>query len=116
MLVENNPLFRRFLESALPQYYAAFDFLFADSAQSARKKIENLTDLYCLVTNYDLGAGQSNGIQLAEEIRGKFPNVKVILIAPEMDEYLIREANRHGIYNCASKYEGLYRWIKFIEF
>lgn len=115
LIVDNNKIFIRFLEDVLPKHYAAFDFIFAESADSARQKIENLSDLYCLVTDYRLGPGQPDGIQFAEEVRNRFPNVKIILISSSMDDSLRAKARQHEIYHCASKFHGLYEWIKFIE-
>lgn len=114
LIVEDNLLFRCSLEKILPKKYTSLDFVFAGSADSAKQKIEKLSKLYCLVTDYNLGAGQLNGIQLAEEIRNKFPNVKVILISSHIENSLKVKAYQHGIYDCVSKFDDLYEWIKLI--
>ncbi len=115
LIVDDNKIFMRFLENVLPKQYGAFDYIFAESADSARQKINNLSDLYCLVTDYCLGPGQLDGIQFAEEIRNKFPNIKIILISSNMDDSLRTKARQHGIHHCASKFDELYQWIKFME-
>lgn len=115
LVVEYNFLFRRFLETILPKYCGGYDFIFAESAVSAKQKIENVSDLYCLVTDYDLGAGQTNGIQLAEDIKNEFSGVKIVLISLKIDADLKNEAHQHGIDNYFLKFDELYRWIKSIE-
>jgi len=114
LVAENNTLYRRFLETILPENYPAFDYLFASSATAARQQADKLENLYCLVTDHFLGAGESNGIQLAEEVRGKFPDLKIIIIASYISDLLRAEAQRHDMYNCVSKFDGLYEWIKLI--
>jgi response regulator of citrate/malate metabolism len=115
LIIENNYMFRRFLESVLPQNYPAFEFILAESADSAKQKIKELPELHCLVTNYFLGSEEPNGIQLAREIRNKFPNLKIILISPSIDDDLRSKASQYGIFHCVSKFDGLYEWIKLME-
>ncbi len=114
LVAENNTLYRRFLETILPENYPAFNYLFASSATTARQQADKLEKLYCLVTDYFLGEGEVNGIQLAEEFRGKFPDIKIIIIASHISDPLRAEAQEHRIYNCVSKFNGLYEWIKLI--
>jgi CheY-like chemotaxis protein len=115
LVAEDNPLFQRFLEAVLPELSPGVEFVFAESADAARAAAAKLPRLHCLVTDYDLGPGQSNGIKLAEEIRRKFPDIKVILLSSYVSDFLKAEAAQHRIHYCVSKLDDLYEWIKLIE-
>jgi DNA-binding NarL/FixJ family response regulator len=114
LIVDDNSLFRRFLEINLPRLLPHFEFVFAGSADSLRNKIEALPALHCLVIDYDLGPGQPNGIKLSEEIRHKFPNIKIILLSSHVSDFLKADASRHRIHYCVSKFDDLYEWVKLI--
>jgi CheY-like chemotaxis protein len=115
LIVENNPLFRRFLEDILRQNCPAYDFIFAESAGSAMQITEQLSDLRVLVSDHNLGAGQTNGFELAEQIKTRHPQVQIIIISSSVDEALSAEAKQRGILHCVPKFNGLYEWISLLN-
>ena len=114
LLVDDNRNFMKLLEDILPKQYPLLNLIFAGSIVSARQIINTLPDLRCLVTEYNLGMAGIDGIQLAEEVRAKFPKVKIILISSIMDDSLKNNAGLHNIRYCASKFDELCRWINFM--
>lgn len=111
LVVEDNQLFRYCLELSLPQLLPSFKFVFAGSAGSALTEAGKSDTLHCLVTDYRLGTGQLNGIELAQEIRKKFPAIKVILLSSHITDELKQEAERHKIDACVFKLENIDKLI-----
>lgn len=114
LIVEDNKLYRKILEKILPRQYPCFRFLFARSFDTAQQKAKNLTDLDWLITDYQLGTRDAEGIRLAKEIKNKFQNIKIILLSSFIDNTQRKETLQQGIDHFASKLDGLDGWIKLI--
>jgi CheY-like chemotaxis protein len=115
LVAEDNELFRRMLEGFLTTAFPSLKFIFAPNADTALRETEQLTDLYCLVTDNDLGRDQDTGVQLAEKVRRRFPDVKIILVSSYVSSELRDTARRHNIEHCAFKFDGLQEWSKLLE-
>jgi len=88
LIVEDSTFFRQLLKETLLSKFPSMDILEAESAEEAMKDIEaSHPDLAFI----DIKLPGENGLELTKKIKGKYPNIIVIILTSyDLPEY--REA------------------------
>ena len=96
ILVEDSPFFRQLLKETLLSKFPSMDISEVESAEQAMKDIEaSHPDLAFI----DIKLPGENGLELTKKIKGKYPNIAVIILTsydlPEYREAAIRYQANH---------------------
>jgi len=100
------------ISALLKRKSSSYEFIFAKSATNALAEVQKLEALFCLVVDFELP--EENGIALAQEVRRRFPEVKVILISEFHDLRIKELAEKNNIHNYITKLNFYYEWFKFL--
>jgi DNA-binding NtrC family response regulator len=93
LLVDDEPLILTCLSSALRR--AGFAVITACDAADALHIARSPGNLHALVTDFNMGKGRMNGVELAGLLQVEHPGLAVIVISASVDGE--RLARRHGL-------------------
>jgi len=107
-IVEDSTFFRQLLKETLLSKFPSMDILEAESAEQAMKDIEaSHPDLAFI----DIKLPGENGLELTKKIKGKYPNIIVIILTsydlPEYREAANQYKANHFLSKGATSKEGI---------
>lgn len=96
LIVEDSNFFRQLLKETLLSKFPSMDILEAGSAEEAIKNVETSPPDLVFV---DIKLPGENGLELTKKIKGKYPNIPVIILTsydlPEYREAAIQYQANH---------------------
>lgn len=92
-LVEDHPIMRRTYAQVLKR---ETDFVLCGSVASAEEALIALADTTCDLLVTDMALPGMDGIELAERVRGLFPDLPTLVISAHSDEVFVQRAYRAG--------------------
>jgi len=95
LLVEDNPLFRGQISSAITQFHEIWEVLSCEDGNQALSALKGLDPFFDLAL-VDLGLPDMNGIDLIQILRLRLPETPIVVVSVIADERTVLKAIEAG--------------------
>jgi DNA-binding NarL/FixJ family response regulator len=100
LIVEDDPLVARALRRVLARHVDVVGVA-ADASSALAHLDEGTVDI--VITDYDLGEGARNGVDLAQDIRDRWPALPIVMVSGSIDTRVRTTALDAGVDACFPK-------------